>query len=203
MDAYLDLSTGQYPVTLEEIRKTLNKISLPQKPTEEQLRRFGFCRVVPTERPAGTGVKEKYPRLIEGRFHQSWEVVQNVDISSLKQTLRRRLTAAYEGKLTKGWPYEDYCLDIADNDQLSLVFLECLSLREEDSDESVTFHCTDEDVLEVPWEIGLEMVKSIVKYKRDLKRAYATQVKTIRECRSVDDCENLKRKFDVEGAFRC
>lgn len=203
MSVYVDLENARYPVLLEEVRRILNKVSLPKHPTEEQLKKYGFCLVHPTAKPQGRRVVERYPRYLEGKFFQAWEVVESDDIDEWKHDLIQRVKREYHGQLERGWTSPHGVVDITKADELSMVFLECLFLGDEDSKETVEFLTPEDDAFGIGVEEGMALVKSITKHRRRLKQHYTTQLTSIKDCVSVEECKEIKRKFDTDGVFPC
>lgn len=203
MDTHIDLATGRYPVTLEEIRKELLTVSLPKNPTEHQLRKCGYCPVVPTAKPDGTGVVENYPRYVDGRFYQTWDVVESVDINVWRRELKQQLDRTYQKALTHGYHNDSYRLDLTDSESLNWLFLECLFLREENSTATVDVQDRDGGMMEVSWEEGLHTVKQAIGYRRNLKRRHTVLLAAIRSCRTVDECKVVKRQIENEELFQC
>jgi|AntDeeMinimDraft_5_1070356.scaffolds.fasta_scaffold13562_2 hypothetical protein len=203
MDTYINLTTGQYPLTLEEIRRELLTVSLPKAPTEEQLRRCGYGLVKPTKRPAGTNVVGTAPRYQNGQFYQTWEVVESADLGEWQQELKRLLDTTYNTLLTQGWTYGTHQVDLVNSEELNWFFLECLSSQDDHSDEPVLFYTPNGDAVEFDWETGLQFVKDAVRYRRSLKRGYHHGLTHIRECECVADCKSVKRKLETKEVFQC
>jgi len=203
MDTYINLTTGQYPVTLEEVRKELLTVSLPKHPTVEQMMRLGFCYVQSTPKPAGRHVVERYPRYKDGKFYQTWDVVESTDLNTWRQDLKRQLDQVHTALLKRGFTHEDQPIDLTSSEELNWCYMECQALRDERSTETVQFPTGNGQVMEITWEAGLRLINQAVHYRRGLKRGYYATLETIRCCETIEACKTLKRQIETKEVFQC
>ena len=70
----IGVGTGDYPLSLADIRARESDKSFSATPDEEVLADMGYAVVHDTDRPQGEVVREGSPVLEEGRYVQSWTV---------------------------------------------------------------------------------------------------------------------------------
>lgn len=203
MATYLNLETGKYPFSLEDIRKVCNRVSLPVSPTDDQLRKVGFIRVRSTPKPEGTYVKEGYPRYTEGSFYQTWTIDEGLELKPYKERIKKRITQAYQKRVTENIEHDGVLYDTTASEELHFVFLECLFLRDRNSKETVLVYDHKGMPVELTWEKGLEVIEQIVTTRRVIKKEHAKQIGQLRDCVSVEQCRQLERRFNQKGVFSC
>lgn len=203
MASFLNLETGKYPFSLDDIRKLRNNISLPRVPTPEQLKKVGFIEVNSIPKPEGVHVKEGYPSYVNGAFYQTWTVDENIDLGGYKEKLKKRIAQTYKQRIAKGDIHRGARFNLTVNEELHFVFLECLFLRDRDSKEAVFIYDYEGSSIEMSWSEALTVIEALTETRRQLKREYNNQIHQLRDCVSVEDCRQLEKRFNQQGVFLC
>lgn len=203
MDQYINLETGHYPCSLEDIRRYLNRISLPKEPSKEQLLKYGFSWVHPVSKPKRGEVVERYPRYVDGTFYQVWDIVEPTDLPNYRHQRLQVLEDTYHATLKKGWLHQDQRLDITDNDELQFIFLECLYLSDYpdqgDSKKTIAFPTTSGNWIDYEISDALLLIRELVAYKRRLKQSYLKKRQSIQTAKTIAAC----RQVSTEGVIEC
>lgn len=203
MEKYIHLGTREYPLSLTDIQERLKRISFPSRPTDMQLFRYGYCRVHEVDRPEGYKISEGPPRLIDGRFYQTWKIDQRHDFQQLKLELMDLVQRHYHQTVSMGYCVNNLRLNIENNDDLGFVFLECLLLRDEDLKETVPLLLTDRSTVDVAVSQAITALRGAVKYKRQLYREFQNIKERIDTIETEDNYLLIKKLITTKGVFTC
>lgn len=126
-----------YPVYLHQVRKEVKHISLPEKPTDDQLLMLGYELVEPTERPTGDVITEGVPEQDQGVWKQTWSVrgYNEVEIANQLEREKTKLlndVNEYQNALFKyGIEYAfnegNYHIQVRDGDRANLAGMRLLA----------------------------------------------------------------------------
>lgn len=103
--------TGEYPVYLSKVRRDNPNVSFPQTPSEELIASMGLAVVQPRLRPEGDVVTEGTPELVDGVYHQVWEIrtYNEEELAQLlleaKNERARRVSDLRDSELAMGLEY--------------------------------------------------------------------------------------------------
>jgi hypothetical protein len=71
---YIKIATGEYPLSIYQIRRQLTAVSLGLNPSDAELLTLGYAKVQETPKPVGEVVEESQPILEDGAWVQQWTV---------------------------------------------------------------------------------------------------------------------------------
>ena len=130
---FIDLANDTYPVSLDMVRKILNKISLPANPTPQQLAKYGFFEVFPSKKPSGLNVTEGRPRLEDNVFYQTWTVHPHTTLADKYRFIKRQLEQRYRTTIDEGFFVEDRgYLSVRDQYRDLLMYKDTVQLEQND-----------------------------------------------------------------------
>lgn len=154
--ALLNVSTGDYPLYLNNVRRAHPNTSFPQEMSTDQLAELGYAVVQLTPQPQADVVTEGAPQLIDGEYVQHWETREFNEmelaeqLSQRKSTLLAGVAELYEQALLSGMQYTtsdevSFHVQIRDVDRTNLLCLlkEAETLIENGVTELQEFRCRD------------------------------------------------------------
>lgn len=198
MSQYIDVRTQDYPLSLDDILLKLGRVSIPENASDFQLLRYGYARVYPAPRPEGFVVKESTPRLIDGRFVQSWSIIERVDINLLKRQLETLLDKRYQCVLERGYPYDNAFVDLED-DTLLLGVITSIG----DIDSTCELTTVDGDMIRLPSREAVCLLGDIVRYRKTLRRTYRTFKERIRTIIDEENHDEVKEALLSSEVLSC
>lgn len=92
---FINVKTGEYPLTLEGIKKRIN-VSLG---ADTDLLAYGFAQVIPTPAPACTKyqyITESKPKLVNNNWIQQWSIKDLAGEALENATIANALSEQYE-----------------------------------------------------------------------------------------------------------
>jgi len=109
----MNVETGEYPLTLSQVRQAIPNVSLANEPDEEELAEKGYAVVHPSDRPdVGADVTDEGPPdLQDGKYVQTWlprwftPEEKATSLGSKKLDLLGKLEELRSATLYKGAPY--------------------------------------------------------------------------------------------------
>lgn len=193
-DFFLDTISNRYPLTIEEVRKLLVRVSLNDNPTDKQLLKHGFYRVYKSPKPTmGVSVEGK-PRFSEGRYYQTWNVVEASTYDELKEELLCKLRVDHKRKMKKGYPLNDGThIPIDDSkEKLTDILLEAFLLKEDNVSESYTIETTEGQIVKLSLVEVVTFFRKALTYRRKLSKEYKDKIAAINKRNTYDDLKELE-----------
>lgn len=103
--------TGEYPVYLRHVRREKPHVSLPQIPTDDQIKVLGYYPVSSVSAPDGDVVSEGVPEKVEGEYRQTWNVRDHTQneteqrLNARKDRLQESANRIREVDFSNGMPH--------------------------------------------------------------------------------------------------
>lgn len=158
---FIHVPSGDTNIYLRQIRQREKAVSLPLKPTAEQLSKFGYEPVVQTSRPTGVVVEKAEVVLEDGVYKQVWITREytaeelETQLSDAKRNKLEEVKQLQIEKLSQGVPYEFpggvKHIQVRDGDRTNLasLYLEASRALEAGDAEYVEYFRVFEDTTEV------------------------------------------------------
>jgi len=187
-DRLIELSTKQYPLTLEGIRQSNPQVSFGSDISEKDLLSLGYAKVFQADQPTGDVVTEKAPVEHNGKWIQQWEARgfnETETTQKLKQKsdqLIQEIDKKATAELAVGAPYEykgtTYHIQLRPEDRVNLLTVKDRAYRAEAANdetpmifrpyENVTLEVTAKEMIDIA-ETALVQCEETAKVIWDLK----------------------------------
>lgn len=173
---FIHVETGEYPLSLEAIRRKLKNVSFPAEPSVELLSSLGYEVVQAGEIPAGEGeLVEGVPSLVDGVYYKTYtrSEVPPVDpaaaLQAAKDTATQRVSTALARTLEGGYVHtaadqSQIQVQVRSQDRINLLgLLEQAKALEADT-QSLPFRTTDNKTLQLNKPTLIAMITDALGY---------------------------------------
>lgn len=202
---YIDTFTGHYPLSLEDVRRLLFRVSLPKKPTEKQLEKYGIFLVEKTPKPVGNDIVEGTPRRKENKFFQTWSVTESANLEEKIKSLKNRYKKKFNDKLKRGYVLNNSeSIKLENNiSDLSLVLNQCLLLKQDTGNSAceLWLELTSGGFKTGTYTQILNWTMQTTNYYREIKRDYLVSLNSLTEALNVGTLDQLYEKEFGQNIF--
>lgn len=104
MTSYIHIASGEYPLTLDTLRRRHPNTSWADPPNAAALAAFGYARVERDPAPTTTAhqiATQQPPKLVGGVWRVTW-TVSDTSLTAVKQAIKSTVTAKRDEALAKG-----------------------------------------------------------------------------------------------------